>query len=463
MPTRGHHETITHTFNRRHRAGCGRLHLGHLGCEPPQLPGHQRPGGDFRDPHSRQRLRPRGAAGRRRAAQLRHGVRVPGGKGPGQGQAPGQHRGGLLPRQLLEEPGIPAPGDAGRGQPDPRRQPLHRRSDGGELHRVGQPADSGGPFPTQVRLLGHRRLRGLGHHGGNAAERQRGAPGSPAQAEPGSVNLVVLGADIETPTLKTLAKLTGARGIEQIHGEAFCILDATPDERVAEVCRTARLDYAYVPAGRRLTDFGLFVTDMDSTRISIECIDEIADMYGLKRKVAAITEAAMLGELDFRESVTRRVALLAGLEESALERVLTERLVLNPGAERLLAGLRAVGIHTVLVSGGFTYFTERLKARLGFDEAYANELEVVDGRLTGRVLGDIVDGQAKATHLLRARHTLGLERHQVIAAGDGANDIPMFEAAGFGVAYRAKPVLRAVADCCLDHTGLDSILSLFAG
>jgi phosphoserine phosphatase len=276
------------------------------------------------------------------------------------------------------------------------------------------------------------------------------------------MNLVVLGADIETPTLKALAKITEASGIEQIHSEAFRIMDASPAEGVAELCQAARLDYAYVPAGRQLADFGLFVTDMDSTLINIECIDEIADMQGLKTQVAAITEAAMLGELDFRESLTRRVALLAGLEEAALERVYTERLLLNPGAERLLAGLREAGIHTVLVSGGFTYFTERLKTRLGFDEAYANELEVVDGRLTGRVLGDIVDGQAKAAHLLRARHSLQLETHQVIAAGDGANDIPMLEAAGFGVAYRAKPVLRAVADCCLDHTELDSVLSLFA-
>jgi phosphoserine phosphatase len=276
------------------------------------------------------------------------------------------------------------------------------------------------------------------------------------------MNLVVVGAEIETPSLKALAKLTGASGIEQIHGGAFRIVEATPAEGVAEVCQAARLDYAYVPAGCRLTDFGLFVTDMDSTLINIECIDEIADMQGLKREVAAITEAAMQGELDFRESLSRRVALLAGLEEAALEQVLAERLSLNPGAERLLAGLRQAGIHTVLVSGGFTYFTERLKARLGFDEAWANELEVVDGRLSGRVLGDIVDGNAKAAHLLRARHVLGLEAHQVIAAGDGANDIPMLEAAGFGVAYRAKPVLRAVADCCLDHTGLDSILSFFA-
>ena len=210
-----------------------------------------------------------------------------------------------------------------------------------------------------------------------------------------------------------------------------------------------------------MSDFGLFVTDMDSTLINIECIDEIADMQGLKREVAAITEAAMQGEIDFRESLTRRVGLLAGLPESALAEVFDHRLQLNPGAERLLQGLQRAGIRTMLVSGGFTYFTERLKTRLGFDYAYANELEIIDGKLTGQVLGEIVDGEAKAANLERVRDELGLKPEQVIAAGDGANDIPMLRAAGFGVAFHAKPVLRDVAHCCLDHTGLDGILDIF--
>lgn len=210
-----------------------------------------------------------------------------------------------------------------------------------------------------------------------------------------------------------------------------------------------------------LHDFKLIAFDMDSTLINIECIDEIADMQGLKGEVAAITEAAMQGEIDFRESLTRRVALLAGLPESALAEVFDHRLQLNPGAERLLQGLQRAGIRTMLVSGGFTYFTERLKSRLGFDHAWANELEVYDGKLTGKVIGDIVDGEAKAAHLERTRDELGLKPEQVIAAGDGANDIPMLRAAGFGVAFHAKPVLRDVAHCCLDHTGLDGILDLF--
>ncbi|WP_332675365.1 phosphoserine phosphatase SerB [Aromatoleum sp.] len=275
------------------------------------------------------------------------------------------------------------------------------------------------------------------------------------------MNLVVQGEDVDSVALKNLAKLCGASAIEQITPEAFRLLATTRSEQIASLCAEAQLDWAWVPNGRKLADFGLFVTDMDSTLINIECIDEIADMQGLKAEVAAITEAAMRGEIDFRESLKRRVALLAGLPESALGEVYERRLQLNPGAERLMRGLKAAGIHTVLVSGGFTYFTERLKVRLGFDEAHANVLEVRDGRLTGHVVGPIVDGDAKAAHLRRTRERLGLRPDQVIAAGDGANDIPMLTEAGFGVAYRAKPILRDATDCRLDHVGLDGVLNLF--
>ncbi|CAI09571.1 phosphoserine phosphatase SerB [Aromatoleum aromaticum] len=275
------------------------------------------------------------------------------------------------------------------------------------------------------------------------------------------MNLVVQGEDVDSVALKNLAKLTGASAIEQITAQAFRLVAGHDREGVDTLCAEAGLDWAWVPAGRKLADFGLFVTDMDSTLINIECIDEIADMQGLKPQVAAITEAAMRGEIDFRESLTRRVSLLAGLPEAALAEVYEQRLQVNPGAERLMRGLKGAGLHTVLVSGGFTYFTERLKARLGFDEAHANELETHHGRLTGRVRGAIVDGAAKAAHLRHARERLGLKSDQVIAAGDGANDIPMLTEAGFAVAYRAKPVLRTVADCRLDHVGLDGLLNLF--
>ncbi|MBN8442953.1 MAG: phosphoserine phosphatase SerB [Dechloromonas sp.] len=276
------------------------------------------------------------------------------------------------------------------------------------------------------------------------------------------MSLVILGEDVDNLALKSIAKLTASRAIEQITPRSFRLVGAQPHDLLSARCAEAALDFAWVPEGRRLADFGLFVTDMDSTLINIECIDEIADMQGLKPQVAEITEAAMRGEIDFRESLTRRVALLAGLREDALGEVYEQRLQLNPGAERLMQGLRRAGLRTMLVSGGFTYFTERLQQRLGFDHAHSNLLEVSDGKLTGRVIGDIVDGEAKAAHLVRVRDALGLQPQQVIAAGDGANDMPMLRAAGFGVAYRAKPVLRAAAQCCLDHRGLDGILDLFA-
>nr|MBL8455349.1 phosphoserine phosphatase SerB [Zoogloeaceae bacterium] len=275
------------------------------------------------------------------------------------------------------------------------------------------------------------------------------------------MNLVVQGDDVDTIALKNLARAVGTSDIRQIHPQAFRLHGASASDDVASICAGARLDFAWIPDGLKLADFGLFVTDMDSTLIDIECIDEIADMQGLKAEVAAITEASMRGEIDFGESLTRRVALLEGLSENALASVYEQRLRLNPGAERLLRGLRAAGIHTMLVSGGFTYFTDRLRERLGFDQACANALEVRDGHLTGRIDGPMIDAQAKATQLRRVRDSLGLNSGQVIAAGDGANDIPMFEAAGFSVAFRAKPVLRKVSSCCFDHVGLDGILSLF--
>lgn len=275
------------------------------------------------------------------------------------------------------------------------------------------------------------------------------------------MNLVVQGDDVDSVALKSLAKATRASAIEQITPQAFRLVDARSVDTIADDCARAGLDWAWITPGRRLSDYGLFVTDMDSTLINIECIDEVADLQGLKHEVAAITEAAMRGEIDFSQSLTRRVGLLAGLPEQALEEVYAHRLALNPGAERLIRQIKKAGLHTVLVSGGFTYFTERLQARLGFDQAFANELEIVDGKLTGRINGAIVDGAAKTAHLVRVRDALGLRAEQVIAAGDGANDLPMLEAAGFAVAYRAKPLLRAAADCCLDHVGLDGILNLF--
>ena len=274
-------------------------------------------------------------------------------------------------------------------------------------------------------------------------------------------NLVIQGAEVATADLKALAKLTGGTRIERVGPNAFRIHAAQPHADVAALCASAQLDHAYVPAGRRLADYGLAVMDMDSTLISIECIDEIADMQGIKPDVAAITAAAMRGELDYAQSLRRRVQLLAGLDESALERVYRERLKLTPGAERLLKGLREQRIRVLLVSGGFDFFTERLKARLSIDYACSNRLEVVGGKLTGRLLGEIVDAHGKAAELVRIRTLLGLTRAQVIGIGDGANDLPFLQQSGVSIAFRAKPAVRQVTTHCIDHVGLDGVLSLF--
>ena len=276
------------------------------------------------------------------------------------------------------------------------------------------------------------------------------------------MNLIVQGNDIPTPTLKALAKQSGAHSIEAISSTAFRLVGANDTLRgeVSAYCESHAIDCGWVPADRRIGDFGLLVMDMDSTLITIECIDEIADMQGLKAQVSAITEAAMRGEIDFAESLRQRVSLLAGLDQSALQRVYDERLQLSPGAETLLAAARTAGIKTLLVSGGFTFFTERLKSSLGLDYTAANTLEVADGKLTGHVLGDIVDAQGKADWLNRRRSELNLTRAQVIAMGDGANDLKMMAEAGVSIAYHAKPVVRTQAGHALNQVGLDGVIPL---
>jgi len=209
-----------------------------------------------------------------------------------------------------------------------------------------------------------------------------------------------------------------------------------------------------------MSEFKLVAMDMDSTLITIECIDEIADMQGLKKQVSEITEAAMRGELDFAESLKRRVALLEGLDASALERVYEERLKLSPGAEEMLAAVKKAGLKTLLVSGGFTYFTSRLKERLGLDYTHANELEIVDGKLTGKVVGGIVDADEKMRTVERVCDELRIMPSQAIVMGDGANDLKMMSISGMSVAFRAKPVVREQANVALNFVGLDGILPL---
>ena len=210
------------------------------------------------------------------------------------------------------------------------------------------------------------------------------------------------------------------------------------------------------------SDLGLIISDMDSTLITIECIDEIAAGNGLKAQVAAITERSMAGELDFADSLHERVALLKGLPETELAHVYDYVLQLTAGAETLIAACKQHGVKFMLVSGGFTYFTERLKSQLGLDYAYANELEITDGKLTGRLTGRMIDAQAKADLLRQHAQKLNIPLSHTLAMGDGANDIPMIQAAGFGVAFHAKPKTRSMADICINHGGLDAVYNCFA-
>jgi phosphoserine phosphatase len=215
----------------------------------------------------------------------------------------------------------------------------------------------------------------------------------------------------------------------------------------------------------KLADFRLVAFDMDSTLINIECVDEIADMAGRKAEVAEITEAAMRGEIaDYKDSLRRRVALLAGVKESALQQVYDEPLQLNPGVEVFVQACQAAGLKTLLISGGFTFFSERIRHRLKLDFARANTLGVANGKLTGtlfdRPWGDIVDGTEKRRVLLEVIELMGIEPAQAIAVGDGANDLPMMAAAGLSIAYHPKPAVAEQAMIAITDGGLDRALEI---
>ena len=234
------------------------------------------------------------------------------------------------------------------------------------------------------------------------------------------------------------------------------------DQAIAQRLRTAlgglRIDVVVQPlAGRRKT---LFVADMDSTMIGQECIDELADYVGLKAHVAAITERAMRGEIAFEPALRERVALLKGLPVAVVDEVIRERITLTPGARTLIATMRQNGGTTCLVSGGFTLFTSRVGAMIGFDENRGNTLIVEDGRLAGRVEEPILGREAKLATLIELRERLGLSAPETLSAGDGANDLAMIEAAGLGVAYHAKPKVAEAAHARIDHGDLTALLYL---
>jgi phosphoserine phosphatase len=266
------------------------------------------------------------------------------------------------------------------------------------------------------------------------------------------LNLVLQGPSLTANLARQLGE------VERIADRAFRLrniavrdLSAWSDEH--------RADHAWVPEGLRFADLKLVAMDMDSTLITMETIDELGDLVGRKPQIAAITARAMRGEIDYPQSLRERVSLLAGLGEEGLLRVYEERLRLTAGAETLLAACKKHGVKTLLVSGGFTCFVERLKTRLGIDHSISNTLEIKDGRLTGKVLGEIVDADAKAARFREV--TKSLKKEQTVAIGDGANDLKMMAEAGYSVAFHAKPVVRAQASCALTWSGLDGVVNLF--
>ena len=281
-------------------------------------------------------------------------------------------------------------------------------------------------------------------------------------------NLVIQTPGLSAQIIEQAAAIAEAQGVVRLGTSAVRLLAVSEETAIRQEIRAwgeqNLIDTAFVPAGTRFTDCKVLAMDMDSTLINIECIDEIAAFGGVKEQVASITEAAMRGEIkDFAESLTRRVAFLRGLSTDVLQAVYEQKLQLNPGAERLVEAARQAGLHVLLVSGGFTYFTGRLKTRLQLDEVHANVLEESDGVLTGKVQGRILDAQGKADALTAFAAAYGAREDQIIAIGDGANDLRMLEQAGYSVAYRAKPVVRAQARYALNVMGLDAILNWFEG
>lgn len=283
-------------------------------------------------------------------------------------------------------------------------------------------------------------------------------------------DLVLQGPRLTAEVLDTFKVTCAPRRITTTRGVARCVDVADDAENRRAVQGLAdywQIDVAFVDPAMRLADFRLLAMDMDSTLINIESLDEVAVLAGKGEEVAAITEAAMRGEIkDYAASLRRRVALLEGVDATLLQRVLDDKLRLNLGAAELVAGCKRAGLATLLVTGGFTFFTDVMQARLGFDHVRANEIGIDAGRLTGSVTGPgggaIVDAEGKAQAIRDVCAQLGCPTDRAIAMGDGANDLKMMKIAGLSVAYRAKPVVRSQATHALNHAPLDGVLNWFA-
>lgn len=272
--------------------------------------------------------------------------------------------------------------------------------------------------------------------------------------------VIVSGKNLSTETSLQVAEQLKASMTENIYGYLLqCPTSINPEQCLA-LGKQFNCDINVLPKDFEPTQVKLVISDMDSTLISIECIDEIADFAGKKPQVAAVTEAAMRGELDFNQSLTQRVGLLKGLSTDVLQKVYDERLQLNPGAEEMLHGLKQSGIRFALVSGGFTFFTQRLQERLQLDFTLANELGIQSNMLSGEVSSEIVNGERKKQYLLQLIDELGITPAQTVAIGDGANDLPMLSCAGLGIAYHAKPKVQQQATCTINYGGLETVLAL---
>jgi phosphoserine phosphatase len=281
-------------------------------------------------------------------------------------------------------------------------------------------------------------------------------------------DLVIQGPMLSPEALDTFKVVCLPERITLYARAARCVAvrdDAETRKAVQGLSDFWKLDNAFVDPRLRLSDFRLLALDMDSTLVNIETLDEVAGYAGKGEQIAAITEAAMRGEVDYKESLRRRVAMLAGVEATLLARVHDEKLALNDGAQRLVSECRNAGLKTLLATGGFTFFTERLKAKLNIDYTRSNELEIVDGHLSGKVTGpnggEIIDAEGKAQAVRDVCAEIGCATARAIVIGDGANDVKMMQLGGISVAYRAKPVVREQAIYALDHSGLDGVLSWF--